>query len=331
MYNNQIFLQGVHSILLVCWPLRCETPLAIRNGMSITYHEPKVTKGRGLGLKFMWQASKDNTSHDVATLHYGYEIEGSKVISHHFVPPSSVRGALRSWTVNHLVHPDFRSHMSPPVKEDEQKTEQYLDAVRTALADPSSGYQIIASLFGSAVETRIEVANLSNAGRLNVETEKFSHAKAQPIAINGVLDQGEVGPTNAKRQMSVRNPLDRITHASKEPGLHHFLEFCRGETFVVQLSIINPESIDLGILSLWARELNDGLIRIGALSNIGRGRVSIVEPSYSLWCKRGFPEFSGFDHFFETNERPPGEVFLDLWRSYSLDAAKLVNFEPYLR
>ena len=333
MYDNQLYTSGIYGVFITDWMLCCETPLAIRNGMRIGYKDKDQRKSRGMGLRFQWQLPQKgiNKDNEVAVLHYGYEVTGDHLTSYHFVPPSSLRGALRSWTINHLVHQDYRREMSPPAKEDQAKTEAYLAAVQRALADAKSGYQWIASLFGLAFDSRGAGDNLANAGRLKVETERFNHAQPQPIAVNGKLDDGMAGPTNALRQMTVRNPLDRVTHASKEGGLHHFLEFSPGEQFRVRLTILNPRASDLGLISLWRRELNAGLLRIGALSSIGRGRVSVNQELYQLWLRPGAPQFDGLAIFLPDENLERDDVLAGLWQSYTLPDSSLDQFMTYLQ
>lgn len=316
MYDNQIFSNGVHSVLIGHWKLSCETPLVIRNGLDICYSSEEATKTRNKDIKFSWRG-KDATNkkeYEVATLHYGYKIENSKVISYHFVPPSSVRGALRSWTINHLVQPEFRSQMTPPPVEEKEETEEYFSSMERALANPGTGYPLVAGLFGLAIDTREESGIDGNAGRFRLETDKFSQAKARPIAINGNLLKGDEGPDNARREMVVRNPLDRITHASQDGGLHHFLEFCKGETFGVHLTILNLKKSDLGLINLWVREMNDGFLRIGALSSVGRGRLSVQEQTYQLWQMPQADAWVGFT----ACEPPDGEVLGGFWQCSGL-------------
>lgn len=335
MYSNQIYSSGVYSVLKVYWKLRCETPLAIRNGITIGFEDGSQNKSRGMGQRFMWRASndKDKSESEVSALHYGYKVVDDNVKAYHFVPPSSVRGALRSWTINHLVHSSYRTKIKLTEKKEDNEAKDYIANIQQALADPKSGYQLIASLFGQAFDTRDGVENLSNSGRLMIETTWFSNTKAQPIAINGILeDDGLVGPVNVHRQMTVRNPLDRMTHASKDRGLHHFLEFCKGETFEIKMTVLNPQGCDLGLLSLWQREINDGLLRFGALSSIGRGRVSILEPIYELQLSKlaKRPEWLS-EHLkpFIDTSNPNKDVLSGLWDSYMLGGS-LDNFVPYL-
>lgn len=335
MYNNKIFQKGVHSVLIGHWKLSCETPLVIRNGVKINYTSRNVAKTRNKDINISWTSKdpKKSDQHELAALHYGYEIENSKVVSYHFVPPSSVRGALRSWTINHLVQHEFRSNMTPPKikdnKNEKEDTEKYIKSMKNALANSETGYPFLASLFGLAFDTRGEVDFEGNAGRLRLETEKFSTYSPRPITINGNLRDGRVGPLNAARQMTVRNPLDRITHASQEGGLHHFLEFSKGETFIIKLTILNPEESDLGLISYWVRELNAGFLRIGALSSIGRGRVSVQEQSYQL-CKMPGP--SDWMYFTAGEKASSDEALAGFWQAYNLSQpeSNLAAFEPAL-
>jgi hypothetical protein len=132
--------------------------------------------------------------------------------------------------------------------------------------------------------------------------------------------------------MTVRNPLDRMTHASKDGGLHHFLEFCRGETFEVKMTMVNPQGSDLGLLSLWQREINAGLLRFGALSSIGRGRVSILEPSYELQLNSFAEKPAWLSEHFKPFDGPPNEdVLSGLWDSYILYNSSLDHFISYLK
>jgi hypothetical protein len=159
---------------------------------------------------------------------------------------------------------------------------------------------------------------------LSIKPQPFQNAKPQPIAINGEPEQSLAGPANARRQMVVRNPLDRMTHASKEGGLHQFLEFARGENFQVEMTIRNPVKSDLGMLSLWQRELNDGLLRLGALSSIGRGRVSITGEEYQLWLGPNAPEI--VDTSALSSIEKSGDALESLWNGYAIPPEMLNQF-----
>jgi hypothetical protein len=334
MYDNQLFASGVYGVFIADWRLRCETPLAVRNGVRITYQVQDALKSRGKDTRFYWRekVSTNKKDNEVAALHYGYKIQGDRLAMIHFIPSSSVRGALRAWTINHLVEPEYRSGMTPPTKTDQAQTEAYLAGVRASLSTPQSGYQWIASLFGMAFDTRSAGDDLANAGRLRVETEPFASATPQPVLLNGDPETAMAGPTNVRRQMSVRNPLDRVTHASRDGGLHHFLEFCKGEVFQVRLTVLNPRGSDLGLIGLWRRELNAGLLRLGALSSIGRGRVSI-DPraeTYQLWLGPGAPPMAFLEHIPVDIHAAPGDALAGLWDAYSLPPGILDSCTAYL-
>ncbi|MCP4164948.1 MAG: hypothetical protein GY759_03520 [Chloroflexi bacterium] len=331
MYDNNIYAGGVHSAMRVQWALKCETPLALRNGIKLSYSEnTQPPKTRGRGLKLQWR-SKQGSDFEVAGLYYGYEIEGNQVVAYHLVPASSVRGALRSWTIRHLVHPQFRDALSPPPNDDQDKVNTYIDALSQAFQERHYGYELIASLFGLATDTRSRDWSYSNAGRLSVDVKRFDRVDARTVDAGGPIMQANAGPDNVRRNMHVRNPLDRLTHASKEGGLHHFLEFSRGEVFHVHLQILNPQESDIAMLGLWVREMNDGMLRFGALSSIGRGRVSVSKQSYNLWRRQNAPALAGFEHFLtDAGSSEMDDALAGIWLHHSLPPGDLEQFEAYL-
>ncbi len=341
MYDNKKYASGIFGVFIARWKLTCETPLIVRNGMKITSLISELENNRGATTKLQWKAPGNRQSitnprlkeSEVASLYYGYEVIDNQLISSHFFPPSSLRGSLRSWTINHLVRLEDRKSIFPPSKVDEQGAEQYLAHMRQALSDTKSGCQWIASLFGMAFDSRSEENDFSNAGRLKVETSKFLNSQPKPISVNGPIQNGLIGPLNAQRQLSFRNPLDRVTHASKKGGLHHFLEFCKGESFQVTLRVLNPQPADLGLISLWRRELDAGMLRLGALSSIGRGRVSVDDrdsASYQLWLAPGAKAFNGTPFPQPDEHIAISDALAGLWNEYVLPATNLIQFEAVL-
>ena len=126
--------------------------------------------------------------------------------------------------------------------------------------------------------------------------------------------------------------------SSKEGGLHHFLEFCKGETFSVTIRVLNPMASDLGIISVWRREINDGMLRFGALASMGRGRVRVDDDlnangktSYQLWINPGAPAITGLEHFQKAASANADEALAGLWDAYTLSPDRLDRFEQYLR
>lgn len=330
MYNDQLFANGVHSVLLADWELVCETPLAIRNGQQIAYSDNTPTKTRLGKLNLSWQMKPDE-EHAVAALYYGYEISNGQVQSYHFVPPSSLRGALRSWSIRHLVHPTLYEAFTSPAKGDESAVASHRSCVQDGLAQRDTGCELIASLFGLAADESDESAP-SNAGRLSIETQKFSGVGLRMVAVSDAKMDAPSEPDNVHRHMTVRNPLDRMTQASRKGGLHRFLEVCKGERFAVQLRIINPLDCDLGLLGWWVRELNDGMLRIGALSSIGRGRVAVQQQAYELWRRPDSPRLRGQALLQEeVGSSRNNDILAGLWARYVVPSDVLLKFTDYLK
>lgn len=326
MYDDKLYAAGVHSVFLVDWQFVCQTPLALRNGARVKYSDGAAPKARLQNMSLTWSEPGDQDK-KVAALYYGYRVSNGRLESYHFVPPSSVRGALRSWTMRRLVRPDLLQPLTPPPAEDQAATVVYAASVASALADRSTGYELIASLFGLATDTREESGAFANRGRLKVETTPFdSTTQGRELDVSGVPMPAVGGPANAARHMAVRNPIDRVTHASREGGLHHFLEFRRGEKFGVTLSIANPRAVDLGLIALWRREIDDGLLRFGALHSIGRGRVRIVRPTYQLWRRPNAPEFAAMTQFQAREVDPLSDALAGIWRRYDVPAEALDGF-----
>lgn len=329
MYNDRLYADGVNSVLLAQWELICKTPLVIRNGHQVAYADSAPTKTRYNDLQLKWRAKVGN-EYEAAALHYGYEIRGGNVCSYHFVPPSSIRGALRSWCIRHLVHPALHPALTPAHKEDEASMTAHKACIQRGLAQRDTGCELIASLFGLAADEG-EVSAPSNAGRLHIETEKFSGSELRPVDVSGARMTTSGGPDNVRREMPVRNPLDRITHASREAGLHRFLEVASKETFKVQLRIANPLDCDLGLLGLWVRELNDGMLRIGALSSIGRGRIEVRQQTYELWRRANAPRLKGHAFLGDgTNGNRPDEILSGLWKCHPISPEMLLKFTAYM-
>lgn len=330
MYNDLLYSEGVHSVLLAEWELLCKTPMVIRNGYQIAYADSALTKTRYRDLQLKWRG-KENQEYEVAALHYGYEIRGRQVHSYHFVPPSSIRGALRSWSIRHLVHSALYPALIPAPKEDIDAMTIHKTCVRQGLAQRDTGCELIASLFGIAADEG-EADMPSNAGRLHIETERFTGTRLRPVDVSGVSMASSDGPDNVHREMPVRNPLDRVTHSSRDGGLHRFLEVACGEIFKVHLRIINPLDCDLGLLGLWVRELNEGMLRFGALSSIGRGRMEMRHQIYELWHRANAPTLQGHELLGdEMIGNRPNDILSGLWKCWAISPEALLEFAAYLR
>lgn len=377
MYDGSIYGAGVTSLLKAAWTVRLETPLAVRNGDQVGYTESKIGNGPN-ELALAWE-TPETGNREVAALHFGYEIVDGQVHQYHFVPASSVRGALRSWTIRQFVQPTHQrllmsepagnennepphDNVSPHDKDTAQALEDKEPNARESVSRPRArtaeqiaeqilhatapssetteqlssvihedrGIQLIASVFGLATGHAEDNLSISNAGRLRLETAKFGQAELRAVDVSGLTMAADAGPDNVSRQMTVRSPLDRVTHAPREPGLHHFLEFRRGQTFRLHMTFVNPHPYDLGLLSVWRTELQVGLLRFGALSSIGRGRVTLQDESYIVWQRRDAEPFDGLSEQGAVAATTRKDVLDDLFTARACQSQALADYEEHL-
>jgi hypothetical protein len=114
--------------------------------------------------------------------------------------------------------------------------------------------------------------------------------------------------------------VDRITHAAREGGLHYFLEFSPGQTFDVVLRVVNPKPVHLGLIALWEREIDTGMLRVGGLTGIGRGRLRVEKSQHDLFA---LPGYKG-DWKLESAHEQQGQsddVLMQLWKTYPISEA----------
>ena len=202
----------------------------------------------------------------------------------------------------HELKPEANSGNLPNLlKPDVESGKITLSTVRKTLMNEKNGFALVAGLFGMTLENLEDGENYAHAGRLRVETAPIKpskHSKKPQIDSQfGFMDgkSNNFGPNNAVRHITWRGPVDRITHSAKDGGLHTFLEFSSGQTFDIQLRIINPTTYDLALLALWQREINCGYIRFGGLTSIGRGKLSVVDKRANLfWIHNISNDFKPF-------------------------------------
>lgn len=153
------------------------------------------------------------------------------------------------------------------------------------LHNQSSGWYDILSLFGLVFEL-FELEKQQEqphiwAGRLRLTTRLGSPSDSK---IDG-KPYHDGGPPDLKRHITVRNPLDRVTSAAKEGGLHFTLEMSEEEAFQIGFEILNPKHTDLTLIEAWREDIDDGFLRFGALTSQGRGRVTIESEEYTLYLR----------------------------------------------
>ncbi|OEU62673.1 MAG: hypothetical protein BBJ57_11930 [Desulfobacterales bacterium PC51MH44] len=111
--------------------------------------------------------------------------------------------------------------------------------------------------------------------------------------------------------------MDRITHAAREGGLHYFLEFSPNQTFDVVLRVVNPDPVHLGLIALWEREIDTGILRVGGLTSIGRGRLKVENSQHDLFA---LPGYKGDWKLESASDQQiqPDDIFAQLWTTYPI-------------
>lgn len=303
------FENGVHSVLKVEWQLKLETPLCIKNGHSFAWQSvgDDSKKSRNHDTVYKWNTPKSKNERDneneIQDLHYGLFVEDGKLVPKYMVPASSIRGTLRSWTIQHLVNrflwddewrelnPESNTDNLPNLlKPDIESGKIKLSDVRKAVINEKNGFALVAGLFGMTLENLDDGENYAHAGRLKMETMPFNSTAILPsMDTTWKNNKNTNGPDNAARQITWRGPVDRITHSAKDGGLHTFLEFSSGQSFVTNFRILNPGKTDLALFALWKREINNGYLRLGGLTSIGRGRVHVTEQKMTFYSIQSQP------------------------------------------
>lgn len=256
------------------WNLNLETPLVIRSGGHFVWKNADKKKTRNYRMEFNWmQTEKTGDFHHVSDLYHSVEIQDKKIVPYYHIPSSSVRGVLRAWTIEHLLKRDYwdiEKHLKS-LKEDDLKNK----------SDNLKKLEPILDLFGFAVEgtDKAVTKKFTKAGRLKIIVDRFTSTAEIPSVDGDWVNNNNFGPANARRHVKPRNPLDRITQAAKDSGLHHNLEFSEGQAFNVTFKIRNAKTeeqrkFDEMLLIKWREEINAGMIRVGGLTGIGRGRLT---------------------------------------------------------
>lgn len=194
-----------------------------------------------------------------------------------------------------------------------------LDEVKQVLESGRGGFPYLCDLFGMSLNTKDAIDDYSHAGRIQIETLPFDQQQEHPDIDGTMRSTGnEYGPNNAQRQINNRGPLCRITQSAAEGGLHTFLEFSTGNIFTVVLKILNPYTEDIGMIALWERELTSGMLRFGAITSIGRGRVEVLNDStYEFYVLPQSTELSKFPKMISVASH--NDILSDIWNSFKID------------
>ncbi|NTW70276.1 MAG: hypothetical protein HGB23_10615 [Chlorobiaceae bacterium] len=332
------FEHGVSSLLKCSWTLELKTPLVIRASTSAAIHNKnkEEQKGRKAEYDFRWEdlaGDKDKNKEWSAVKDFNYDFfvaEDNTLNARYSIPGSSVRGALRQWTIQALVKEEEKGLFSLPKLGNEaviNKSER-MKCARKAVEDNENYWHDILSLFGIAFDLNPGVDNpLIWSGRLDMGTVNLIPGEQGSTDgyVYEVNDVNACAPKNIKSHIKTRSPLDRVTMAARARGLHSGIEMSEGECFTLDFRIFNPRPNDLRILKLWKRDLDAGFIRFGGLTSQGRGRVKIVENFYTLYAPANTRLAAYLRKHGKVNITESDKLFSDIWAGAELDFETLLN------
>jgi len=316
------------GILRAQWQARLESPLCIKSGTHSAFNPSRGgNKTRNVNMGFRWQKEKTDTEVQISELQYAVEVAQGRAVPIYQVFSRSVRGALRGWTIRHLVRLENQGLLDRITEHTEDKTasdealQQFKEALRT-----DSGLALVYEIFGIASKSDPGTpGSISKQGNLKVEVSVCGAQSDRPKVQGDWQNTGNsFGPGNAHRNISVRGPLCRITQAARSGGLHYFLEFSPGQQIDVTMTLRKPHPSHAGLLALWEREINAGLLRLGGLSSIGRGRLSLQAVQHDIIGTDAFAA-----HWTCTEPKPveANDVFSDIW---STCAISMPDMDVYL-
>lgn len=283
-----LFENGLQNLIKVEWILSLETPLCIKSGEKSAFLPARESKTRNVDMTFRWNAKPENQEVEVQEMCFGAWLKNGYLEPCYTVPASSVRGALRGWTLKRLVKTeDYRNLLNV-----EENDENGLKKLAGAMEDENdTGLAIVADVFGIADKKADTKGPAGSMGRIRVGTERMETEIAEIPGVQGndwrESGTNRFGPPNAVRHISVRGPVDRITQGARDGGLHYFMEFSPDQRFGAHITLINPEPYHLGLIHIWEREINTGILRFGGLSAAGRGRMKITESKTRFYALPG--------------------------------------------
>ena len=320
----------INDVAHICWTMKTQTPLCIKSGTTSGWqqassdHGGKNNKLREVNASFdFFQKVKDSDSERISDFYFDTIIENNTLQIQYRIPSSSIRGALRGYTIKHLVpEKDWKADMTTVLKDLESETEKqkvqenHRRHLQDALKQP--GWHLIQNLFGLAVDSGDTAADKETvAGRLQIETgdlARLSKDEFKKSLLSGTWRNFKPGSTHGCMVISTRSPIDRITHAAKDGGLHSFMELAPGNRFDVNLRIANPLLADLGFIAFWENGIKDGLLRLGGLTAAGRGRMKISSTAVTLYL-RSAKNFTGLEPL-----QPASRDILDtIFTAYTVD------------
>lgn len=253
---------NVTGIAKIDWQITTQTPLCIKSGTTSILNKKTNT------LDFDDKAEKSGDENNVSVSDFYFDVKIDEGAPHVVfrIPASSVRGALRTYTIKRLIPKEFRGATLFEAKEGKETDEALMAQKNKLLKDALNlpGWHLIQNLFGLAADTSDEdLENEVVAGRLRISS---NHIICRKVMLN---------KPNAPLSIASRSPLDRVTRGTKDGGFHSFMELRPDHPFSITLHIINPTPEDLGFIAFWENSINKGLIRLGGLKSAGKGRLRV--------------------------------------------------------
>jgi CRISPR/Cas system CSM-associated protein Csm3 (group 7 of RAMP superfamily) len=323
------FPQGVSSLLKCIWTLELKTPLVIRASTNASIHNNEGKKGREKTNEFRWEEESSKDSDWTAIRDFNYEFavgEDNKLIARYSIPGSSIRGALRQWTIKALVKDDEMSLFTLPKLEKNDTIGRAIRMInaRVAVENPDNFWHDVLSLFGTAYDLNPGVDEpLIWSGRLEMGSVTLPDGEGKTDGFQ--YDASEVNtcaPKNIDKHVKTRSPLDRVTMAAKKGGLHSVIEMSEEQQFTVEFRILNLKPNDLKIVRLWKRDIDAGFIRFGGLSSQGRGKVKIVNDAYSIYAACHTPLGEAIRGF---GKEEIAQDFAGIWTGAELDFTTVLS------
>ena len=233
-------------------------------------------------------------------------------------PASSIRGVLRNEAIKRLIKLEDRNLFDIPKKNEEainlEEISKQINTARTVLKERKKYWFDILSLFGNTFEIETGQDNpYTWSGRLLLKTivsklegnERMYYTNEEFEPING--------PRNLKTQITIRNPLDRVTQGARDGGLHAWVELCEEQSFSIEFHILNPTSFDIDLLKVWKQDINEGLIRFGALVQQGKGQIEISNEEYNFYLSRNTALYKELDIDEDNDLISNNSLFDQVW------------------
>lgn len=265
--------------LVVSLELELLTPLMIRGGTS-SWSQGRINKARNTNMRYAKENKKkspgtDNEWTELGDFQTMPEVRNDQLELSFHLPAASLRGAFRTWALRQLLPDSLRAKVL------DDSTPENLAAV---LETPVG--RGVLELFGYAGSGE---TTGSRQGRIQFESGQLSgQGEALGIIMPGSWDDKQVHRLaqqkfNCACHIKTRSPLDRITGGTLSHGLHSFLEVLPGARVKSRITVRNPTAADTYILSGLLADLDDGLLRVGGLVRIGRGRLKVVTQDWSRY------------------------------------------------